>query len=358
LYPFLTTPFTPIKFSDGLAEIIQNRIANIPESTFDINSFVAIKLLFLRKFKNIPFDIYIELSKDKHIKIRNRGDQLDDDLISRYKSKGVKEFYITSNDFNNYHESIYTLPLISDDSKTQKPDQKIKEIHEVLVEVMGDVGLSEEVIILANQYSKNILEYSGSKASVALMLETAIKNDYSYLYDHSYMTSVICVKVSRKINWMTSAMIEKVCMGAIFHDLYLGHAKYSYKLDVKEHDINGIPKNDRGVYFHHPTEMANILKDTDSIPQEVINIVSQHHEKVDGTGFPQKLSSLTMSPTVGLFIMVHDFVNELYRINFDCRQYANLITNTVEKYAVGNFKEIANAFEGAMMEEMQNTKSA
>jgi hypothetical protein len=129
-------------------------------------------------------------------------------------------------------------------------------------------------------------------------------------------------------------------------------------LDVKEHDINGIPKNDRGVYFHHPTEMANILKDTDSIPQEVINIVSQHHEKVDGTGFPQKLSSLTMSPTVGLFIMVHDFVNELYRINFDCRQYANLITNTVEKYAVGNFKEIANAFEGAMMEEMQNTKSA
>lgn len=353
-FPFLTTPFSPIKFTEALRTII-NDTATLITDDLEIMPYVAIKLQFLRKYRQVPFDIYIQLSKDKYVKIRNRDDKLDDELITRYKSKGIKEFYLTINDFNSHHENIYTLPLIFEDQKTGEtidPERKIKEIHEVLIEIISDIGLNEIVINLAHQYTKNILEYSGSKASLALMLEASIKNDYSYIYDHSYMTSVICVKVCKKISWMTPAMEEKMCMGAVFHDLYLGHTKYPYKIDVKHHDINEIAKNDRGVYFVHPTEMATILSETDSIPQEVINIVSQHHEKVDGSGFPKKLSSLTMSPTVGLFIMVHDFVNELYKVNFDCQQYSILIANIVAKYCSGNFKEIAKAFERAMLEEL------
>jgi len=59
-----------------------------------------------------------------------------------------------------------------------------------------------------------------------------------------------------------------------------------------------------------------------------------------------------MSPIVGLFIMVHDFVNELYRTNFDCHQYALIVQIIVRKYSVGNFKEIAKAFEQSMSAEL------
>ncbi len=53
----------------------------------------------------------------------------------------------------------------------------------------------------------------------------------------------------------------------------------------------------------HVNESLNILKQTPDIPPEVIKIVSEHHERVDGSGYPKQLTegeiSLT-SQTAGL----------------------------------------------------------
>jgi hypothetical protein len=59
-----------------------------------------------------------------------------------------------------------------------------------------------------------------------------------------------------------------------------------------------------------------------------------------------------MTPIVGLFIMVHDFVDELYRANFDCQQYSKLVIKISNKYDSGNFKEMAKAFRQTLKAEL------
>jgi hypothetical protein len=357
-YPFLTTPLSPIKFASAFQQVVacynkvNDKENDKTELKIEFIPYVPIKLQFLRKFTDLPFNIFLQLRKDKYVKIRNVGETLEDDLISRYKSKGIKEFYLTLEDFHSSHDLIYNLPFISSTKNPKNPEQHIKEIHEVLIEVIRDVGLNDVVIGLANQYAHSVLEYTGSKASLALMMEASIKNQYSYIYDHSYLTSVICAKVSNRISWMTTDLEEKICKAAVFHDLALSDTKYPYVIDVEGVDLNEIPKKERKEYTTHPTEMATILRESESISEEVIKIVLQHHETVDGDGFPKKLSSLTMTPIVGLFIMVHDFVDELYRANFDCQQYSKLVIKISNKYDSGNFREVAKAFKQTLKAEL------
>jgi HD-GYP domain-containing protein (c-di-GMP phosphodiesterase class II) len=347
----MKTPLSPIKFATAFEQILAGDNNEKTEQKIEFTPYVPIKLQFLRKFTELPFNIYLQLRKEKHVKIRNAGETLEDDLISRYKSKGIKEFFLTLEDFHAYHDLIYNLPFISATSNPKNPEQHIKEIHEVLIEVIRDVGLNDVVIGLANQYAHSVLDYTGSKASLALMMEASIKNQYSYIYDHSYLTSVICAKVSNKISWMTTDLEEKICVAAVFHDLALSDTKYPYFIDVERIEFSEIPKKERKEYLSHPTEMATILRDSESISDEVITIVLQHHETIDGSGFPKKLSSLTMTPIVGLFIMVHDFVDELYRSNFDCQQYSKLVVKIFNKYDCGNFKEVAKAFKQTLKAE-------
>ena len=358
-FPFLETPFSPIKMADALRAAVklhktQNQQPLTDESlSIEIASFIAVKLQFLNKFNKIPFEIYIKIRDDKYIKLRNRGDVLDEEIIERYKSKGIDAFYLTSSDFNDYHELIYTLPFLKMSTKPKTPEEKMQEIHGLILEIISDLGISETSISLVNQISKNILAFAGQSASLSLMLEAALKNSHSYVYDHSYMTSLLISKISKKLTWVTPAIEEKMCMGALFHDLNLGHAKYLYGIDVKKNSLNNMAKIEQKDYLQHPIEMASILNECPLISQEIINIVYHQHEKVDGTGFPKKLSSQNMSPIIGLFLLAHDFVNELYSINFNKIHFSTLVEKLVEKYDVGNFKEIATAFKSSMQDELK-----
>ena len=46
----------------------------------------------------------------------------------------------------------------------------------------------------------------------------------------------------------------------------------------------------------HPLRSEEILKDMGNVPEEAIAIAGQHHEKVNGSGYPRGLTGDQMHP--------------------------------------------------------------
>ena len=77
-----------------------------------------------------------------------------------------------------------------------------------------------------------------------------------------------------------------------------------------------------------------------NIPPDVDQIILQHHELKDGTGFPRGLVSNRISPFATVFIIVEDLINFLG----DTQDYHDkihlFIKMRAERFDSGNFKKV------------------
>ena len=88
----------------------------------------------------------------------------------------------------------------------------------------------------------------------------------------------------------------------------------------------------------HPIHAAEYVRRMSEIPSDVDQIVFQHHERPDGTGFPRNLSGKLISPLSSVFIVAHavvDFMSKREGESIDV-----FLTENEELYKSGNFRKI------------------
>jgi HD-GYP domain-containing protein (c-di-GMP phosphodiesterase class II) len=68
-----------------------------------------------------------------------------------------------------------------------------------------------------------------------------------------------------------------------------------------------LPERLRGELIKHPLYSAAVLQKTDLLDAELISAVSMHHERPDGSGYPNRLGAPLLSETAGLLAIADGF---------------------------------------------------
>ena len=98
------------------------------------------------------------------------------------------------------------------------------------------------------------------------------------------------------------------------HDITLTHhelAKVRSLEELKEKK-GQFPEPEANAYSSHPELSAAMVKSMSSAPMDVDIIVRQHHERPDGSGFPNRLRNEQLHPLSVVFITAHELLNYLY----------------------------------------------
>jgi HD-GYP domain-containing protein (c-di-GMP phosphodiesterase class II) len=93
--------------------------------------------------------------------------------------------------------------------------------------------------------------------------------------------------IIQQFEWQSTAMINTMAMAALFHDI--GKMKLPAELALKS--VKDMTHEEMELYRTHPAEGAAMLDGHIMIKQSVRQIILQHHEAFDGTGFPHKLKA-------------------------------------------------------------------
>lgn len=123
---------------------------------------------------------------------------------------------------------------------------------------------------------------------------TAMRATRRELFDHSVQAAMITFALAQQLHWAPNDL-PTVLLAALCHDM--GELHTDPALLVTEHRIT--PEEMRFVYVH-PITAYVLLNEGGKIPPAVTKAVLQHHERLDGSGYPYGLKGEKISPLAKL----------------------------------------------------------
>lgn len=142
----------------------------------------------------------------------------------------------------------------------------------------GEQALSE-----ATELISSFSETLNNNQNVILQLIDKAQNGDEY-HNHIFHVMILSLILGKALK-LTDKELILVGLGALFHDI--GIAKIPIKIVRNNPHISAEEKN---YYKLHVRYALSIIDRIPSFPPIATEIVSQHHEYLDGSGYPEKLS--------------------------------------------------------------------
>ncbi|AZG72827.1 HD-GYP domain-containing protein [Shewanella livingstonensis] len=138
--------------------------------------------------------------------------------------------------------------------------------------------------------------------NLALHLMGDAKND-EHIYHHSLNVAMLCMLMAKELGWSREE-VETMGIGGLFHDIG--------KLKVPSNIINKrvpLTTPEENFIKQHPLMSINFLKLADSFPDEAKPLIANHHEFLDGSGYPQGLKADKLDKLSQLIAVVNEYDN-------------------------------------------------
>jgi putative nucleotidyltransferase with HDIG domain len=163
-----------------------------------------------------------------------------------------------------------------------------------LIEDISDVfdhvsdGGSLDVIRLKGSVAP-IIDSMGRNPDACLWL-TRLKQHDEYSYQHSLSASIWAVALGRQLG-MQRLDLRSLAVGAMLMDV--GKLRVPPELLQADRPLN---EEELQTVREHVTNGVEIIEESGMINQDVIDMVAHHHERYDGSGYPQGLSRDEIPP--------------------------------------------------------------
>ena len=258
--------------------------------------------------KAILFNVYIRLGVDKYVKILHAGDTFPLERLNRYKDeKNVQWLYFHTSDRKKYIQycnylaaKIITNQKVSGLAKVKM----MKATAEKIIEEVYSVGLRPQVAEESRQLARNMYQLIENQPDLFQVLRTFHDFDPD-AYTHSYSVTLFATAIIKQFEWQSRAMIETTAIACLLHDI--GKIKMPKELILKRPSL--MSQAELEVYKKHPEFAEQILSNNLMIGQNVRQIILQHHEYYNGTGFPNGLKRSKVLSISNIISLCDDFVH-------------------------------------------------
>jgi len=260
------------------------------------------------------------------------GFRITDYMISKLASRKYTHVYI----MEDGTDDIVPEDVISDEIKLQAKIELAGKISEVKRQAkFENVSLHKAKELIQKGYLKNVnityamhaiideilKDISSAGATFAKMV--MIKSVESYFLDHALNTAVLSVLVGKKYRF-TKEELKSLALGTFLHDIG--------KVVLEQIKESEHPSKVAELYNEHPTfGYLLLINSGGKVSPMESQIVNQHHEYQDGSGFPIGLKGQNQAP---LKTVISDGKGRIYRLAEICcvvNVFDNLVYNPLKK---------------------------
>jgi len=192
------------------------------------------------------------------------------------------DLLIAKEDLHIYEDYLLNLAK----KKINEPSI-IKETTKLVIrQIYNEPTNRDKLLILADKIEE-IINYITLKSDILEKFFIMKKHD-NYSYIHSINVMTLSISLGLKIN-IPHETLRLLAMAAALHDI--GKIKISPLILSKIGRMSDLEFN---IYKTHVIESVNLAKEL-GLPEKVIEGIAQHHEKLNGKGYPFKLKGEQIS---------------------------------------------------------------
>ncbi len=263
---------------------------------------------------NLKVGMYVsDLNADwiPHSNLKKRGVIKRDDVIEKIKRLGISEIYIDTSLGKDTQDGLTASEVDAEN------ESALQEAGELAPLMKPKLSLDEEMHAASKIHNEalglvsNLLTDVKEKKPIALdafeevadgMLDSVLRNHNalsclgrirekdSYLMEHSVNLAVLMTVFGKSLDLPRETM-QHVAIGAMLHDI----GKIMIPDEVL-HKPSRLTEAEFEVIKQHARFSRDLLKDTPGMPPLAVVVAAQHHEKMDGSGYPEGLCGHEISP--------------------------------------------------------------
>ncbi len=250
------------------------------------NEFVPIRVTTLRGDQQIPFDVYVRVA-GKHILYCRQGDSFEGQRLNRLKEKKIKQLFIQLNNESNYRGYLSHNMELAYKATSGKPmgvrSQIIQGLQQAATEDVIDNLASQTHYDHFKQDTKNYVKFL-IEENQALRCVLEIQNVDASVAHHGVNVAALATALAHHVGVKDPVQLQQLAVGCLLHDLEHSHSG----LDVGR-SLLTLSERETGLYRQHTDAAISRVQDTGFYDQLVLKIIRNHHESVNGGGFPDGL---------------------------------------------------------------------
>lgn len=173
--------------------------------------------------------------------------------------------------------------------------------HCAAIMAMVTAGRSEGVE-QANHMASTMVDLLSQQTVVLSLVHTEAAADPEEQLAAQTMNVVALSMLTGKFMSLSPQQLHHLSLGSLYHKL--GHTRVSTSIQAKGAG-DSVSVREQGHLY--PQFGKDMLEAVSGVPQEVIDIVSQHREYLDGTGYPSRLTNGAISQLARLVGAVTEY---------------------------------------------------
>ena len=272
------------------------------------DSFSKIKIDEFYSSQAVLFDIYIKLGTNKYLKILHAGDTFTKERIDKYKNeKKIENLYFHNNDrrkFVQYNNFLAKKLIDNEAVPVYNKVNQLKNVSEKFIEEAFTQGMKPQIIEQGKEVCETVYNLIEKQDDLFQVLRS-FQNFDPTAYAHAFLVTLYSTAIIKQFEWQSKTTIETTAMACMFHDI----GKTLLPRELLELRPSQMTPEQLEQYQKHPELGLQIIESNRMINNSIKQIILQHHEAFDGTGFPHGKKGNKILTLANILCLADDFVH-------------------------------------------------
>lgn len=173
-------------------------------------------------------------------------------------------------------------------------------VHSMFTEArMGKAVSVEDAMPLVEEISESVMRNAGAMIGLARLKTT---DDYTYM--HSVAVCALMIALGRQLE-LDDEQIRLAGLAGLLHDI----GKMAVPLPILNKP-GKLTDEEFNAVKQHPAKGHQMLLETPGMPEAALDVCLHHHEKIDGSGYPEGLKGdqISLFARMGAICDVYDAI--------------------------------------------------
>ena len=253
--------------------------------------YLPISTVTLCAATDLDFDLYIQHEGRSFAELyRGRSYPLTNDDLERLRTSGVDHLYIRWDDKDSYRSFLKENVLSDRCVPLAARIRALKEVTRVAFEDALRRNNCDKMVHVAGDFGRDLAGMLADDTPAFQEMFKALDHDY-YTFTHACNVSTYCALIAVRTGNCDAVEVAEIAAGGILHDIGKRHIPVQIL-----NKSRGLTDQEWVLMRQHPVTGYKELASRGDLSEGQLMMVYQHHERLDGSGYPDGIRGDKMHP--------------------------------------------------------------
>lgn len=331
---------------DRILETFNEFYNNAQDNTKnDEQDYIRVNIKRFLKYNTTKLNIFIKINKEKYLKISHENEDVEKEQLQKYIDKGVNDLFVDKTQYDEFIAGILKKlsQMLLKSLNTKKSIQSQLIATSEMQVIAKEMGITEQIIEVADKLTSVVIEEVKSDKNLSKALEKILKSD-GYIAKHTILINYLNAVITKDMGWDEDSILKKLIFSSLFCDISLDSELAKIQSLESEH-FKELDLSDRKKVKEHVLQVTDLLQSNNNIMNDESDIIKDHHERPDGSGFPRALDYKTIPLVTASFILSYQYSHDLLTYKEKILKPEVILNKLDKSFTKGNFARPYKAIE-------------